>query len=521
MRADPAVPGFNPYGAITMADQATDAAGPRPLLSLRNINMTFGGVRALKNVSFDVLPGEVHCLAGENGSGKSTLIKVITGVYKPEAGAVIEYDGQTYSHMSPVTAQAGGIQVIWQDLALFPEMTVAENIAFHSVIGRWPRPVNYSEMRRIATEALKRLGVTLDVDRALHHYPIAQRQIVAIARALIGEAKLVFMDEPTASLTQSETDYLLGIVRNLSASGVAVVFVSHRLAEVLEISSRLTVLRDGALVGVYPTKGMTQSHITELMTGKTFDHSLHARAVDKNPVMLEVKGLSRPREFEDVSLTVRRGETLGITGLLGAGRTELALTLFGMRRPKTGSIKLDGKPIHFASNRDAIAAGVAYLSEDRLSLGLIQPQAISDNMVISSLDKILSGGLISGERKHELVGGWIRNLGIKIGRQSDAISTLSGGNQQRVAIAKWLATDPKLLILDAPTVGVDVGARAGIFDIVSKLADTGLAIILISDEVPEVYFHADRVLHMAHGRIAGEYVPTSTTLQAIEEAVYA
>ncbi|MER8485591.1 sugar ABC transporter ATP-binding protein [Mesorhizobium sp. M1322] len=504
-----------------MADQALDGAAPRPLLSLRNVNMTFGGVKALKNVSFEVLPGEVHCLAGENGSGKSTLIKVITGVYKPEAGAVIDYDGQSYSHMSPVTAQAGGIQVIWQDLALFPEMTVAENIAFQTVIGRWPRLVNYAEMRRVAINALQRLGVTLDVDLALHHFPIAQRQIVAIARALVGEAKLVFMDEPTASLTQSETDYLLDIVRNLSASGVAVVFVSHRLAEVLEISSRVTVLRDGALVGVYPTKGLTQSRITELMTGKTFDYSVLHRDLSTSPVRLEVRGLSRPGEFEDVSLTVRRGETLGITGLLGAGRTELALTLFGMRKPKSGSVVLDGKPVRFGSNRDAIAAGVAYLSEDRLSLGLIQPQAIADNMVIASLDKILSGGFISSDRKRSLVNRWIRDLGVRIGKQDDAISTLSGGNQQRVAIAKWLATDPKLLILDAPTVGVDVGARAGIFDIVSKLADSGLAIILISDEVPEVYFNADRVLHMAQGRVVGEYAPGATTLQAIEEAVYA
>lgn len=504
-----------------MADLATDGAAPQPLLSLRNINMTFGGVRALKNVSFDVLPGEVHCLAGENGCGKSTLIKVITGVYRPEAGAVIEYDGQTYSHMSPVTAQAGGIQVIWQDLALFPEMTVAENIAFQTVIGRWPRLVNYAEMRRVAIAALQRLGVTLDVDLALHHYPIAQRQIVAIARALVGEAKLVFMDEPTASLTQSETDYLLDIVRNLSASGVAVVFVSHRLAEVLEISSRVTVLRDGALVGVYPTEGLTQSRITELMTGKTFDHAVRSRQVAGNPVALEVEGLARPGEFENISLTVRAGETLGITGLLGAGRTELAQTLFGMRKPRAGTIALEGKPVRFSSNRQAIAAGVAYLSEDRLALGLIQPQSIADNMVISSLPKILSSGLISGRRKRKLVGDWIKDLGVKIGRQEDAISTLSGGNQQRVAIAKWLATDPKLLILDAPTVGVDVGARAGIFEIVAKLADSGLAIILISDEVPEVYFNADRVLHMAQGRIVGEYIPGEVSMQTIEEAVYA
>ena len=363
----------------------------------------------------------------------------------------------------------------------------------------------------------------MDVDLALHHYPIAQRQIVAIARALVGEAKLVFMDEPTASLTQSETDYLLDIVRNLSASGRrGGLRQPSGLAEVLEISSRVTVLRDGNLVGVYPTKGMTQSRITELMTGKTFDHiGAHARRRQKPGDAGGEGPDSRPSEFEDVSFTVRRGETLGITGLLGAGRTELALTLFGMRRPKSGSIMLEGKPVRFGSNRDAIAAGVAYLSEDRLSLGLIQPQSIGDNMVIASLDKILSGGLISYERQHGLVGGWVRDLGVKIGKQDDAISTLSGGNQQRIAIAKWLATDPKLLILDAPTVGVDVGARAGIFDIVSKLADSGLAIILISDEVPEVYFNADRVLHMAHGRIAGEYMPSATQMEAIEEAVYA
>ncbi len=494
---------------------------PKPLLSLSHVTVKFGGVVALKDVSFDVLPGEVHCLAGENGCGKSTLIKVITGVYKPQDGAVIEYDGQTFSQMSPVVAQASGIQVIWQDLALFPEMTVAENIAFQTVLGRTPRLVNYAEMRRIATDALGKLGVTLDVDLALHHYPIAQRQIVAIARALIGEAKLVFMDEPTASLTQSETDYLLDIVRNLAASGVAVVFVSHRLAEVLEISSRVTVLRDGALVGVYPTQGLTQSRITELMTGKTFDQSVRTRDVRTNPVVLNVRELSRPGEFENVSFTVREGETLGITGLLGAGRTELALTLFGMRKPKSGEVELGGTAVRFGSNRDAIEAGVAYLSEDRLALGLIQPQSIADNTIIASLDRVLSRGLISSDLKGRLVEGWVKDLGIKIGTQTDAISTLSGGNQQRIAIAKWLATNPKLLILDSPTVGVDVGARAGIFDIVSKLADTGLAIILISDEVPEVYFNADRVLHMAHGRIAGEYIPNATTLSTIEDAVYA
>ncbi len=497
------------------------APAPRPLLSLSDVSVTFGGVKALKGVSFEVMPGEVHCLAGENGSGKSTLIKVITGVYRPDGEARISFDSKAYDHMTPVAAQAAGIRVIWQDLALFPEMSVAENIAFQEVVGGRPRRVDHGAMRETARKVLARLGTSLDLDLPLREYSIARRQIVAIARALVGEAKIIFMDEPTASLTQAETNHLLDIVRTLSREGIAVVFVSHRLAEVIEISDRMTVLRDGRLVGVYPAKEMTPSRITELMTGRTFDANVRARSHGAAPAVLAVEGLTRPGEFEDVSLVVRRGETLGITGLLGAGRTELALTLFGMRRPHAGTIRLDGKPVRFRSNRDAIRAGIAYLSEDRLSLGLIQPQSIADNLVIASLGKVMTGGLISRRRKEGLVARWVGELGIKIGRQEDAVSTLSGGNQQRVAIAKWLATDPRLLILDAPTVGVDVGARAGIFDIVARLAAEGLAIILISDELPEVYYNADRVLHMARGRIVGEYDPRSVTLPELEAAVYA
>ncbi|MBC2774596.1 sugar ABC transporter ATP-binding protein [Rhizobium sp. AQ_MP] len=504
---------------MTIATEQGAAA--RPLLSLRAINMTFGGVKALRDVDFQVMPGEVHCLAGENGCGKSTLIKVITGVYRPAPGAEIEFDGETIAQMSPAKAQALGIQVIWQDLALFPEMTVAENIAFQTLTGAKPRLVRYERIREIAEKALARLGVTLDVDRPLKDYAIAQRQIVAIARALVGEARIVFMDEPTASLTQSETDYLLDIVRTLSSSGVAVVFVSHRLAEVLEISSRITVLRDGKLVGVYPVEGMTQSKVTELMTGRTFDQAIRARAFEDAPVVLSVEGLSRDGEFSDINLELRRGETLGITGLLGSGRTELALTLFGMRKPDRGVIRLDGREVAFSSNRQAIAAGIAYLSEDRLALGLNQPQSIADNLVMASLDRILRGGLIAPDKKSSLVSRWIADLGVKIGMAEDPISTLSGGNQQRVAIAKWLATDPRVLILDAPTVGVDVGARAGIFEIVARLADQGLAIILISDEVPEVYFNADRVLKMEKGHIRASFDPRLTTLSEMEAAVYA
>lgn len=492
-----------------------------PLLSLKNIKVTFGGVRALKGVSFEVNPGEVHCLAGENGCGKSTLIKVITGVYKPQDGAEFYFDGNPISAMTPTLAQSLGIQVIWQDLALFGEMSVAENIGFQYAVNGKYGLVDKRAIEDAAEKALARLGVSIDIHLPLKELPIAQRQIVAIARALVGEARLVFMDEPTASLTQSETDYLIDIVRNLSASGVAVVFVSHRLAEVLEISDRMTVLRDGALVGVFPVEGMTQSRVTELMTGRNFDSSVVATDHDNEAVVLSVRGLTRAGEFEDISFDLRRGETLGITGLLGAGRTELALTLFGMHRPQAGEVTIEGERVRFGSNRDAIRAGVAYLSEDRLSLGLNQPQSIADNLVMASLDKLLSGGMISPAKKASVVSHWISALGVKIGTPDDPIRTLSGGNQQRVAIAKWLAIGPKILILDAPTVGVDVGARAGIFDIVRKLAAQGLAIILISDEPPEVYFNADRIIHMVKGKIHATYDPRQLSLSELESAVYA
>ena len=492
-----------------------------PVLSLRNISVTFGGVKALQGVAFEVLPGEVQCIAGENGSGKSTLIKVITGVYQPLAGAQLSFSGKSVDSMSPAAARAAGVEVIWQDLALFPEMTVAENIGIRTVLGSAPRLVEHSGMREIARKLLARLGAELDVDAPLRRFAIAQRQIVAIARALAGDARIIFMDEPTSSLTQTETDRLLAIVRTLSAEGMSIVFVSHRLAEVLEISSRVTVLRDGKVVGVYPTAGMTQSRLTELMTGKTFDQSVRARDHALSPVVLRVDGLTHAGDYEDVSLTIRRGETLGLTGLLGAGRTELALSIFGMLRADRGSVSLDGRVLDLRSNRDAIRAGIGYLSEDRLSLGLIQPQSIADNAIIPVLDKILDRGLIAFGKKDALVAHWIAELAIKIGRQTDAISTLSGGNQQRVAIAKWLAVGLKLIILDSPTVGVDVGARAGIFEIVAKLAAEGLAILLISDEVPEVYFNADRILHMAAGRIMAEYDPRATSLNALEAAVYA
>ena len=455
------------------------SASGAPLLQVEHVSKQFGGVRALDDVKFDVMTGEVLCLAGENGCGKSTLIKIITGVYQPEPGAEMRFQGRPIEGLSPAVARDLGIQVIWQDLALFAELSVLEIIGVERNLGARPRLVDYRAMRADSERILERLGVGLDLDAPLRSLPIAQRQIVAVARALVTKARLVFMDEPTASLSQAETDALLAIVRRLSAEGIAVVFVSHRLAEVLEVCSRVTVLRDGQLVGTFPTKGMTQTRLTELMTGKTFDYAVSRRDLSAHRPVLEIDGLSRANQYEDVSLTVREGEIVGLTGRLGSGRTELALSLFGMTQPDRGAIRLNGKPVHFASNRDAIRAGVGYVSEDRLTLGLIQPQSIEDNAVIAVLDSLLDPKpLISFKLRDSLVSKWIADLGVKIGKPSNAISTLSGGNQQKVVLAKWLATKPRLLILDSPTVGVDVGARAGIFAIVRKLAEAGMAILL-------------------------------------------
>lgn len=511
-----------PAPSASTAEKPHTAPGTADLIRLEHVSKRFGGVQALDDVSFDVGAGEVLCLAGENGCGKSTLIKVISGVYQPEPGATMLFDGRPMDGLTPGRARELGIQVIWQDLALFPEMSVAENIAFEKNLGARPRLVDYGAMRREAADILGRLGVDIDLDASVKSLSIAKRQLVAIARALVAKARLVFMDEPTASLSRAETEALLAIVRRLSDANIAVVFVSHRLAEVLDVCSRVTVLRDGRLVGTYPTEGMTQTKLTELMTGKTFDQEVHQPVARSGEPVLSVEKLAHEGEYRDISFRIMPGEIVGLIGRLGAGRTELALSLFGMTQPDSGRIRLNGSELHLGSNRDAIEAGIAYVSEDRLSLGLVQPQPIGDNTVVTVLDRLTDRlGLLSSRKRRDLVGHWIDRLKVKIGHSDDAVSTLSGGNQQRIVLAKWLATGPKLLILDSPTVGVDVGARAGIFEIVRELANEGMAILLISDETTEVYFNSDRVLHMREGKLIEEFIPARTSPEAIEEAVHA
>lgn len=487
-------------------------------LELRGISKQFGGVRALNAIDFEVAVGEVHCLAGENGSGKSTLIKIISGVQPPEPGGHILIDGHECRHLTPAESIRRGIQVIYQDLSLFPNLTVAENIAVEQHHGL--HPVRWGPIRRVAREALEHIGVSLDPQSLVADLSIAQRQLVAICRALVNEARLVIMDEPTASLTRHEVDTLLKLTLELKSRGVSVVFVSHRLNEVLEVAERVTVLRNGEKCGTFDAKGMTDRRLVELMTGKSFEHHPIEGNFDDAPTVLEVRHLSRTGEFHDVSLSVRKGEILGITGLLGSGRTELALALFGMSAPDSGEILMHGKPISLGSNRDAITHGVAYVSEDRLSLGLVMPQPISSNIAISVLDGLTDGfGFVDSERRRSLVRKWIDALGIKVGDPENAVGTLSGGNQQRVVLAKWLATNPNLLILDSPTVGVDINAKDGIYRIVRELAENGLAVIMISDEIPEVFCHTHRVLVMRAGRIVSEHEPVRISEATLREAV--
>ena len=493
-----------------------------PFLKLENIGKRFGGTVALDAVDWSVNPGEVHCLVGENGSGKSTLIKIVAGVHRPDVGGRIVIDGTAFDHLTPYQAKKLGIQVIYQDLSLFPNLSVWENIAIDRELGAPLSAVRRKAMRTIATEVLASLDAHLPLNAIVGQLAVAERQIVAICRGLAAKAKLLFMDEPTSSLTHHEVVRLLEIVRRLKELGLAVVFVSHRLEEVVALAERVTVLRDGRKVDTLPAAEVDDHRLAELMTGSRINHTVKARKLDGRDPVLEVKGGGRSGEFTDVSFALHSGEVLGIIGLMGSGRTELAIALFGMTHFDHGEILLDGEPLRLRSNQDAIRAGIAYVSEDRLLLGLNLRQSIVDNAAITMLDRLANGcGLVPPRRRSGLAAEWITRLGIKASNIGAAVHTLSGGNQQRVVLAKWLATNPKILILDTPTAGVDIRNKQGIYDIIRKLSDEGVAILLISDEIPEVYFNADRILHMREGRLVGEYVPGATSETLLSEAIFA
>ncbi len=480
------------------------------LLRAVDIVKTFAGVKALQGVSLDIKPGEIHCLAGENGCGKSTLIKVISGVYQPDSGH-IEFNGQQYTTITPRESIAMGIQVIYQDFSIFPNLTVMENLAFNTELAAGHRFVNRKRMRRIAEEALSKINFNVELDRLVGTLSVAEKQMVAICRALMFDAKLIIMDEPTTALTKKEVAALFKIILQLKAQGIAILFVSHKLNEVFEISERFTILRSGQLIATGSTSDLDDRKFTFYMTGREFEDVKFKPGFEADKPVLEVKNLTMPGAFEDVSFDLKPGQILGVTGLLDSGRTELSLALFGLRKTSAGEIRMKGRAVKIDNPRDAIAAGIGLVPEDRLSEGLFLPQPISENIVISEIDHLASGaGVVDRARRNAEVEKWVRELAIATPNPENACSTLSGGNQQRIVLAKWLACKPDVLILNGPTVGVDIGSKHDIHAILQRLANQGMAVIIISDDLPEVLENCSDLLVMRAGRIVARLDPATT-----------
>lgn len=474
------------------------------ILEMCGVNKHYGGVHALKNFDFELQSGEVHCLVGQNGCGKSTLIKIISGVTRSDEGSRIYMDGRPVHNISAKEASDAGIKVIYQDLSLFPNLSVAENIAFSLNTAKGVKPINWREYSRVAQATLELMHVDLELDREVSTLSIADRQLVAIARALATNAKLIIMDEPTSSLTRKEVNVLFKIIRDLNSKGLTVMFVSHKLDEIIEIADRITVIRDGTKIGTFRNEELDDAKLTEMLSGQSVAYTQDFIQPGEKTV-LELEGLCKGRQYEDISFKLKKGEVLGVIGLLGSGRTEVALSLFGLNKPDSGSIWLNGKKISFKSNRDAIKAGIAYVPEDRLLQGLVIDQNVEDNISISIIDRICSRlGLVRSRDRRKLTNDWIKKLNIKSALPDIPASAMSGGNQQKIVISKWLATNPNILILDQPTNGIDIAAKCAIYDIIRNLAKSGMSIILISDEIPEIYHNCPRALLMYRGRLVKE-----------------
>lgn len=486
-----------------------------PLLRAVDICKSFAGVQALKHVSLEIQPGEIHCLAGENGCGKSTLIKIISGVYQQDSG-YIEFNGKRFGKITPRDAIASGIQVIYQDFSIFPNLTVMENLAFNSELADGHKLVNRKRMRKIAEEAIEKINFKVELDRLVGTLSVAEKQMVAISRALMFNARLIIMDEPTTALTRKEVQALFKIILRLKAQGIAILFVSHKLNEVFEISERFTIFRSGELVVTGNTSDLDDRKFSYYMTGREFEEKLFTPQKLSDAPVFQAKGLGLTGFFEDVSFELRKGEILGVTGLLDSGRTELALSLFGIRPADKGEILKDGKRLRITSPRDAIDNRIGYVPEDRLSEGLFLPRSIADNIVISEIDHLSSGiGVLDRARRQQEIDRWVRELEIKTPNPENACSTLSGGNQQRIVLAKWLACNPDVLVLNGPTVGVDIGSKHDIHAILQRLANEGMAIIIISDDLPEVLENCSRLLVLKGGRVVAELLPANTSEQEV------
>ena len=470
-------------------------------ITLTGISKSFAGVKALQNVDMVINKGEIRCLAGENGGGKSTLIKVISGFYTPDEGQ-IEINGKTYEKLTPKQAIDEGIQIIYQDFSIFPNLTVAENIAlsYERIHGR--RLVHWKRIRQNAQRALDMIGVQMDLDALVGSLSVADKQLVAICRALLQDAKLLVMDEPTTALTRKEVDALFAVTRELQAKGISILFVSHKLEEVFEIAEELTILRNGKKVIEGPMKEFDHAKFIYYMTGRTIEATQFKGPDEMGEPLMEADGIGISDLFEDISFKLYPGEVIAITGLLGSGRSELARALFGIEKLSTGRVLIEGVEVALKNVKDAIKHGIAYVPEDRLTEGLFLAHSINNNVIAATIDDVLTKQrTISARKKKACTDEWIDELNIVTPSGEAPAQTLSGGNQQRVVLAKWLSTNPKILILNGPTVGVDIGSKTDIHSYTKALAQKGMGVIIISDDIPEVLQNCNRILLMKKGRI--------------------
>lgn len=490
-----------------MTATATPMTDRTPVLEMRHISKTFGNSKALSNVSLTVHAGEVHALMGENGAGKSTLMKVLSGAYKADAGGEILIDGHAVVAGDPIKAKASGIAVIYQELSLAPNLTVAQNMFLGAEPSRFG-VVDKTDIRKRAAPILQKLGMSFGPNQLVSTLSLGERQMVEIARALTTNARIIVMDEPTTSLTTRETDRLFEIITTLKAQGIAIIYISHRMEEIYQLADRVSVLRDSAYVGTLGREELSAAKLVSMMVGRdlsSFYKKEHRASETNRKVVLSVRDIGDGKRVHGCSLDAHAGEVLGIAGLVGAGRTELARLIFGADAKTTGSVSLDGKELAISSPQHALDAGIAYLTEDRKGLGLFLDMSISENINIGVIgEDSYSGGVLNFARARKRADHAVSSLSIRTKSVAINVGALSGGNQQKALIARLLETKPRVIFLDEPTRGVDVGAKSEIYRIIDELAQSGIAIIVISSDLPEIIGIADRVLVMREGRIAGE-----------------
>lgn len=491
------------------------------LLEIKGLEKTFPGVRALKGVNLTVNKGEVHSLMGENGAGKSTLIKVLTGIYQKNGGTIV-FDGKEIDCKTPIEANEAGISTIYQELNLILFQTVYENL----FLGREPRTkMGAIDRRKMAEEAdriLRELGIEIDVTKPLSNYSTAIQQMVAIARTVSLDAKLVIMDEPTSSLDKKEVSVLFGIIRRLKAKGISVIFISHKLDEIFEIVDRLTVFKDGEYIGDYDIGELDQFKLISLMVGKdtvTLERTKSGYKFGNAPKAVEMQGIRQGMRLDGIDVCIRKGEILGLAGLLGSGRSELAQVLFGTRQPDEGEVFWWGEAANIKRPADAIRKGMGFCTEDRKTEGIIPHLSVKENMTIALLPKLQKHGFVDTKKQDEIAKTFIDRLKIKTPAPEEQICNLSGGNQQKVLLARWMCMNPKLMILDEPTRGIDVGAKAEIEVLIQELSDSGISVLMISSEIAELERNCDRVIVMRDGKAVGEVVDADINQDKIMELI--